>query len=1127
MFKKNNHSDLHKFTFSKEKKSKLYRVLKFLIIFSILIFIVAIIAIFTILYLAFHDETLPNVEDKKLTSLSETTVIYDSSGEVPLRKIHGDENRNIVKIENVSQNMINAILAAEDDEFFNHDGYDLPALVKSACYLGLSKMKLSSLGGKFCPPRGGSTITQQLAKNMFLKPEKTIKRKLQELVLSVRMEENYTKEEILEMYLNKINFGSNIYGVEMASQAFFAKPSSDLNILESSILAAIPKFPGRYNPYGGNYTFSKLAIAEEEVQKMNLETFKQIDDMEGITWEIGLLGREIELANGEKDFFYGRADGYVLNRMKELGFITEVEYLQSKEGVKDIKFKRKKTDIIAPHFVFWVENEVERIIKDKYGIDGEDYIKSGGLKITTTIDLETQALAEEEVTKQAKINLEKHNINNAALIAIETKTGLVKALVGSADYNNEEIDGEVNIILSKRQPGSTFKPITYLSAFITGKLHPGSVLFDVRFGNNLQNYDGKFRGPVTVRYAIGNSLNIPATKASEIAGHQNVYEFAKRLGLEFFSGIDNFGSSIALGSLETRPIDMVESFATIVNNGKKVDAKVILKVEDRFGNILFSLDEESFQEEVIDPKVAYLMTDILSDADSRGLGWNKNMQLDNRKNIAKTGTATLIHPTKKIPWPADCWIVGGTPQLMTAVWAGNNKRQKDLFTINSGGFTNAGPIWKNFMERYHENLEKEDFIKPDGILSMQLSKLSGKLPPEKFPSSLITNDIVSNDFVPTEEDSSLKKIKIDKVSGLLINEFTPEDAIEDTTVLSMHSYFPDNEKWEKPVQDWINENSYNFLENLGILGTKVLYKEPEGKDNVHNKKNSLNKPIINMIYPKNNDLVSPPRITIELDINAKNDFYKVVFYWDDKIMSASKELKKFYPIRIPNGSVGDHKLKIEVLDRLYYKTTKEILVNIGTDTVSPELSIINPKQDQNIQGGSIFAFHVEANDKMGDVHKVDFYVDDLYLGSIKDYPYKYNWHVDNQDSKKTLKVVAVDIAGNKTTKKVDFNIKSTNISETFGIIEPQNKFNVSCDKKIKVLSGITSKESENFEHLEVWVENKSFRRKKIAEFFAVPISRIFETQYLTDECETKKFYIKVYDKNGKIRISPRSFVYFK
>ena len=690
--------------------------------------IATLFLLFVLYILVIIIPTLPDINNIQNLVAAQSSVILDRNGEA-LYSIHGDENRKSVPLNQISQNSAKATLAIEDDRFYEHMGIDVAAIFKAVC----SELHICST------PRGGSTITQQFVKNAFLSPERTYTRKLKEIFLALEIEAKYTKDEILGMYLNRIPYGSNIFGVEVASQTFFGKPAVDLTIAESAILAAIPKAPTYYSPYGGN-KYVTINLSEEEILGMGITSEDELVNKNPDFISKGLLGKtyvfggvkeevsgeEEEAAQSEVQIYVkGRVD-FVLNRMVELGYITQAEADTALKEANAIEFKPFRENITAPHFVMYVKETLEA----KYG---KDQVEKGGLKVTTTIDLKLQQAADKAVADHVEHNAEALGTTNASLVAMNPNTGEIMAMVGSRDFWNDEIDGKVNIAMRPRLPGSSFKPIVYAAAFLQGYA-PSSVVYDVRtkFGGWYapENYDGKVRGPITMRGALASSLNIPAVKTAFLAGIPNVLDLARKMGLQLNQPDDWYGLSLALGAGEVRLLDHVAAYSVFANGGYKTEPVAILKVEDKNGNILEQYEPPKKHDLILDPQVAYLINDVLSDNAARpDAYWQGQLSIPGQIAAAKTGTSNK--KKNNVNYPFDVWTMGYVRDLVAGVWAGN--ANGDHLALKADGLGTASPIWKDFMIEATKEMPKANFEKPEGIKYVKISKRSGKLPSASTP----------------------------------------------------------------------------------------------------------------------------------------------------------------------------------------------------------------------------------------------------------------------------------------------------------------------------------------------------------------------------------------------------------
>ncbi|MDQ7022263.1 MAG: transglycosylase domain-containing protein [Candidatus Gracilibacteria bacterium] len=726
---------------------------------------------------------LPPVTKLREMSIPQSSEIYDRDGNLLYSVFK--EKRTYVEYEKINKNMINAIVAGEDKRFWTNPGFDL---------IGLTRAALTAImTGE--TPGGTSTISQQLIKNTFLTNERSYERKIKEIYLSYKMTNEFDKNTIIEMYLNKISFGNNAYGIEQASKTYFAKSADSLNILESSILASIPKGPTLHSPYrffynksrqryegypflmGYPYIYKKDLVdgIKTDIKRNNIiekskinifpnidisnytkeiEAFKKvIDDI--VIKKLGTEGSNILVCGLNKNNFKnisaidndgctnieysdlltllnnirvlvgdnyieyetGRKD-FILQRMFEDGYLSK-DINEASQIYKDsikrgilFDFKKSKTKIKYPHFVFYVKQFLEA----KYG---KTAMEEGGLKIYTTLDSKLQDKAQSIVEAQAKINFSKFGANNAASITIDNKKGEILSMIGGKDYYDKEIKGENNIITSQLQPGSTFKPFVYALAMQKKKIGPKTPVFDVKtvFPGKYtpNNFDGKFMEKVSIEKALNHSRNIPAIKMYYLAGKELVIiNFMRQLGVESYYDYKkyykekykkdyNYGAPMALGTGEMTPLELATAYSTIASLGNKKEITPILKILDSKGNIIYIKDrDQKLTKEAISPKTAYLITSILTNTESRPSFWNKYMTIPGRKMAAKTGTSTKqfkVNGVKKI-YPQNLWTIGYTPQYTTVAWAGNTNGKELYYAGN--GLEGAGPIMRNIMLEAHK-----------------------------------------------------------------------------------------------------------------------------------------------------------------------------------------------------------------------------------------------------------------------------------------------------------------------------------------------------------------------------------------------------------------------------------------
>lgn len=598
-----------------------------LIILNVLV-IFALIAFAGFLYLM---AKTPLGDSLYTRAISQTSIVYDRTGEHVLYEIYGEENRKIISHEEIPNTIRIATVATEDDYFYQHHGLDFKAILRAL----IKNIKNKSAG------QGASTITQQLARNVYLNRDKTIQRKVLEAIYAIKIDKKYDKDQILDAYLNQVPYGSNIYGIETASENFFGKPAKELTLDEAAMLAAFTKAPTYYSPYGNH---------RDALIKRQKEILKKIATLQ-------------------------------LTDTK-----TVLDALKADTAKKIIPLTQP---VEAPHFVFYVKDQLEQ----KYG---RQIIEEGGLKIYTTLDYDKQKLAEQIIQESAAYNLKKYGASNAALVALDPQNGQILAMVGSVDFFNESADGQVNVTIRARQPGSSFKPFVYAKAFEDG-YQPEMMILDAQTdfgpdgsGKNYvpKNYDGKFHGIISMRQALAMSLNVPAIKTLRAVSIDDAIEMAHRLGITTLNDRQRYGLSLVIGGGEVTLLDETSGFSVFANDGKRNPVDPILKIVDSKNNIIQANEPKNMP--VLDPQIARKINSILSDNSARVpiFGPNNLLFIPGRTVAAKTGTTQEFR---------DAWTVGFTPYLAVGVWAGNNDN-RPMRAGAAGSFV-AAPIWNKFMSQ--------------------------------------------------------------------------------------------------------------------------------------------------------------------------------------------------------------------------------------------------------------------------------------------------------------------------------------------------------------------------------------------------------------------------------------------
>lgn len=700
--------------------------------FQLLLVVVFLYAVIAFVFLL---QDLPS--PKNLTSQENfpvSTQIFDRNG-TKLYEIFADENRIPVSLDAIPKNMVNATIAIEDQNFYHHFGFDITGILRAV---------VTNLQGKRL--EGGSTITQQLVKNALLSRDRTIKRKVKEIVLSVLTEMLYSKDQIIEMYLNYISYGGTAVGVEAAAQQYFGKPASELTLAEAALLAGLPQAPSRYSPFQSDQTAAKDRQSE------------------------------------------------VLRRMVEDGYITAIEAESARSD--QLHYALSKTDILAPHFVFFVRDQ----LIDTYGVET---VEKGGLRVTTTLDLPTQEMAQASLSAELD-TLTRYQVGNGASLVIKPKTGEILAMVGSRDYFDTAANGQVNVTLAERQPGSSIKPIMYATAFQNKVLNPGTILVDAQTCFKIpgqkdycpKNYDGSFRGAVTVRQALGNSLNIPAVKALNAVGIEAFIDQATKMGITTWKDPSQYGLSLTLGGGEVRMIDLAQAFSVLADEGTKVPLSPILKVSDYKGNELFNLNPDTRESDldfltkyenettrgdlsrVMNRAPAYLVSHIMQDNTARQWAFGSNSQLVIKGQVvsAKTGTTNNLK---------DNWTVGFTPDVLVVTWVGNNDG-KPMNPYLVSGITGAAPIWHDIMTELLKNREPSWQEKPTDVTSSFVCATGFPAQPDQECYARNT-ELYWKDSQPSDVKLVKQQIWVDPATG----QPPPPGVFEGELKLEEHIFYQD------------------------------------------------------------------------------------------------------------------------------------------------------------------------------------------------------------------------------------------------------------------------------------------------------------------------------------------------
>lgn len=630
---------------------------------------------------------VPSIKDFETESRQETSVLYDRTGQTILYEIYGEENRKALPSEEIPDAIREATIAMEDENFYSHPGIDIIAIAR-ALFVNLEE------GGY---QQGASTITQQLARSVILTREKTLTRKVKEVLLAIKLDAYYSKSEILDRYLNQVPYGSNAYGIQAAAETFFNKNAKDLTLGEATLLAALPNAPTLYSPYG-NHT--DLLLNRQKI---------------------------------------------IIGKLLHEGWITKEEAVAAINENALEKVAPLKRDIIAPHFVFFVLEELEK----QYG---RELLEQAGLKVYTSLDIDLQRRAEEVIQKEAEKNVA-YGATNAALVALDAEKAEVLAMVGSRDYFNKAIDGQVNVAVAPRQPGSSFKPLIYAQAFEKG-YQPETILFDLptSFGVDGQgdeykpmNYDEGFRGKIAMREALANSLNIPAVQTQYLAGLDQSLTALQKMGITSLTDRKRFGLSLVLGSGEVSLFEMTNAYAVFSQEGNFSKAKGVTKIIDHKGSILYEHVPEKTR--VLSEQTTRKISSILSDNGARSLVFGTNTPLAFKEPgvAAKTGTTQDFH---------DGWTLGFTSKVALGVWVGNS--DNTALRPGADGVIVAAPLWRSFMNTLLEKYPSTpftDYIKVESDKPL----ITGQMP---------SGTVYYNDPPKSKKEERARKKEVSSSSAL-------------------------------------------------------------------------------------------------------------------------------------------------------------------------------------------------------------------------------------------------------------------------------------------------------------------------------------------------------------------------
>lgn len=751
---------ISRLTSHRRSKRRKIKIAGALITAGFIFFIVSIVG--TAIAFGYFARGLPSPTELTDRQTSQSTKIFDRHGTL-LYNVYDEQNRTLVKLDKIPKHLQKATIAIEDKNFYQHEGFDLTGIVRSAREIVVEKQL-----------QGGSTLTQQLVKKALLSDERTVTRKVKELILAVQIERRYSKDEILQIYLNEIPYGGTAWGVEAASNQYFNKSVADLSLTESAVLAGLPQLPSAYSPFGPD-------------PKAYIDRTKN-----------------------------------VLRRMREDGYITKEEEEKSVKELPELKFAQFGQGIKAPHFSIYVK----KILEEKYG---QEKVLQGGLQVITSLDLNIQNQAQDIVTKQITSEQNrKLRVSNGAAIVQNSKTGEILALVGSKDYFATDIPGNFDVATQGlRQPGSALKPFNYLTGFTKG--YTPSTLWlnqktDFGGGYTPLNYDSGYFAPGQTRYVLANSLNIPAVEHLAVIGVPAMLKTLEKFGITTLNEPNKYGLALTLGGGAIKLQELTNAYAILGNQGRYHPSVAILKVTDSNGKVLEEYKQKD-GEQLIPYGDVYLLDSVLSDKNAKAQGYGTYWanRLHFRDGIGvKTGTSE---------YKTDNWTFGYTPSYTTGVWVGNNDNSP-MHPSLASGVTGAAPIYYELMKAVLEGKPQENFIRPDNVVEMAVDSLTGMKPNPDFPNVSTRKEVFLKTSLPAIDDMRLK-VRVCKPSGLLANaSCEAAGQAEDRYYTVLYDPYTKQfkggaTKCDPCPPNQVDPNSYNSL-NQGDKPSVVITQPPSG-----------------------------------------------------------------------------------------------------------------------------------------------------------------------------------------------------------------------------------------------------------------------------------------------------------
>ncbi len=794
------------------------------------------------------------------------TIIYDRNGEV-LYDLYNGENRIPLQLSEVPKYAQEATISIEDKNFYSNPGFSITGILRSVW----SIVSLQGITG------GGSTLTQQLVKNVLLSPEQTIFRKIREIILADEINKKFTKDQILQMYLNEIPYGGSAYGIESAAKAYFGVDAKDLNLIQSAILAGLPQSPTYYSPTGAN---PKAYVARTED---------------------------------------------VLRRMREDGYITAQQETDADKQLPNVQFASVSGQINAPHFVFYVKDQLVQQF-------GEQMVDSGGLRVTTTLDLDLQQQAEQIVNQEVK-KIMPLKVSNGAAVVLNPNTGEILSMVGSYDYFDPNY-GSYNVTTALRQPGSSGKPFIYATAFQKGYTassmlmdaktdYPAPTATNPKAVYTPENYDGKYHGPTQLRFALGNSINTVAVKLTALVGLKDIMTNGFNAGITTWeptqANIQDVGLSLALGGKEVKLLDLTSAYGVFATGGVRNDPVAILKVTDSTGKVLYEYHQPASRR-VFSPEISFLISHILSDNNARQpiFGISNYLVVSGHTVAAKTGTTDQKR---------DNWTVGYTPDVVAGVWVGNNDNTIMNPAITSG-VTGAAPIWNRIMRAALAGKPDKGFKKPDDVVAVTVDAMAGGLPHGSDPTRA---EYFIKGTEPTAVSPVYKTLKIAKADGKLANDLEVKNGDYDNKDFIVFSESDPVSadgvnRWQQAINQWVSDNHKS----------DAAYNPPTDTSDAN--QNSV---FIKIDSPNDHDQVNSNNVEIKAHALSNHDITSMTIDVDgNQVYSQGNDAID----HTVNLSTGAHAIKVHGFDSAGNAgdQTINIGVNVAWDSTATSSARLSP-----------------------------------------------------------------------------------------------------------------------------------------------------------------------------------------